>query len=354
MKETETMETVKHKPMRLPAEWEPHSFTQLTWPGEESDWAYMIDEVEECYVRLAEAIALREPLLIVADDIGCVRRKLGASLASKARLFACPTNDTWARDHGAITTLDGDGSPIVNDFQFNGWGLKFPANKDNLITRRLANGVLCGVRYRDAMRMVLEGGSIDSDGRGAILTTSCCLLSDNRNGFTSKQDAEDMLRGHFACDRVLWLDYGELIGDDTDGHVDTLARFAPDDTIVYVGRPKDPSDAQSASLVKMEEQVLQFTTSCGKPYRTVALPCPPPIFDKDDGTRLPATYANFYFVNGAILMPTYGVETDAEAVGIMSEAFPTFDVVPIDCRALIRQHGSLHCSTMQYPQGIKL
>lgn len=350
------MEKVKHKPMRLPAEWEPHSFTQLTWPGAESCWAYMnmMDEIEECYVCMVDAIVRREPLLIVADDAEDVRRKLGASLASKVRLFTCPTNDTWARDHGAITTLDDDGCPTVNDFQFNGWGLKFPANKDNLITRRLVRGALGGVRYRDAMDVVLEGGSIDSDGRGTILTTSSCLLSDNRNGFTSKLEAEEALSRHFALDRVLWLDHGELIGDDTDGHVDTLARFAPGDTIVYVGRPKDPSDAQAASLAKMEEQILQFTTSGGKPYRVVALPCPPPIFDKDDGTRLPATYANFYFVNGAILLPTYGVETDAEAVGIMSEAFPAFEVVPVDCRALIRQYGSLHCSTMQYPQGVKL
>ncbi len=348
------MTKTMHKPARLPAEWEAHSFTQLTWPGEESDWAYMIDEVEECYVRLAEAIAQREPLLIVADDAGRVRKKMGVALAAKVRLFECPTNDTWARDHGAITTLDGDGSPIVNDFQFNGWGLKFAANKDNLITRRLVRSVLGGLRYQDASGVVLEGGSIESDGRGTILTTSCCLLSDNRNGFATKHEAEEMLRSHFACNRVLWLDYGELIGDDTDGHVDTLARFAPCDTIVYVGTPKDASDAQSVPLARMEEQILQFTTSCGQPYRTVSLPCPPPIFDKDDGTRLPATYANFYFVSGAILMPTYDVETDAEAVGKMSEAFPAFEVVPVDCRALIRQHGSLHCSTMQYPQGVKL
>lgn len=343
-----------HRPTRLPAEWEPHSFTQLTWPGEDSDWAYMMGEVEECYVRMAEAIVRREPLLIVADDVERVRRRLGDALASRVRLFACPTNDTWARDHGAITTLGDDGVPIVNDFQFNGWGLKFAANKDNLITGRLVRGLFGGVRYRDARGVVLEGGSIESDGRGTILTTSCCLLSDNRNGFATKQEAEGMLRAHFACERVLWLDHGELIGDDTDGHVDTLARFAPGDTIVYVGRPNGGSDAQSVSLARMEEQIAQFTTSDGEPYRTVALPCPPPIFDKDDGTRLPATYANFYFVDGAILLPTYGVETDAQAVGVMSEAFPAFEVVPVDCHALIRQHGSLHCSTMQYPQGVKL
>lgn len=338
---------------RLPAEWERHAFTQITWPSLCSDWDYMMAEVEDCYVRLAGAIAAFEPLLIVTDDEPRVRRLLGETLADRVSFFVCPVNDTWARDHGFFTVVDSGGDVLLADFQFNGWGLKFAAAKDNLINHNLHNGPLKANPYRSFRKIVLEGGSIESDGQGTILTTSCCLMADNRNWFETKAEAEAMLKDCFNCQRVMWLDHGELVGDDTDGHVDTLARLAPSDTIVYVGRPAE-SDEQYETLAAMEEELKALRTAEGKPYRLVALPCTAPILDKDDASRLPATYANFYFVNGAILMPTYNVPTDREAMAIMSAAFPGLEVVGVDCRALIRQHGSLHCSTMQFPAGVRL
>ena len=337
---------------RLPAEWERHAFTQITWPSLRSDWEYMMAEVEDCYVRLACAIAAFEPLLIVTDDEARVRKKLGEALSAKVSFFVCPVNDTWARDHGFLTLKNSADEVLLADFQFNGWGLKFAAAKDNLINHNLHEGPLAANPYHSFRKIVLEGGSLESDGHGGILTTACCLMADNRNWFETKAEAEAILKACFSCQRIMWLEHGELIGDDTDGHVDTLARLAPEDTIVYVGRPAE-SDEQYGSLAAMENELKTLRTADGKPYRLVALPCPPPIFDKDDGSRLPATYANFYFVNGAILMPTYDVPTDNEALNIMSEAFPDLKVVGVDCRALVRQHGSLHCSTMQFPVGVR-
>ncbi len=340
--------------LRLPAEWEPHAFTQLTWPSLNSDWDYMMGQVEECYINMVKAITSFEPLLIVTDDVERVRHILGASLASRVHLFACPINDTWARDHAFITLLSTNSRATLADFQFNGWGLKFAADKDNLINSRLFHSILNDNNYQDSLRTVLEGGSIESDGHGTILTTTNCLLAPNRNCFASKAMAENTLLHALHADRMLWVDHGLLQGDDTDGHVDTLVRFAPNDSIVYVAPPADTSDTQYHSLLAMQDDVRALRTVDGKPYNLIPLPSVPPVYDPDDNSRLPATYANFYFLNGGILMPTYNVATDAEALDVMSQAFPNLKVIPVDCRALIRQHGSLHCSTMQYPVNVNL
>lgn len=340
--------------LRLPSEWEVHAFTQITWPSVDSDWAYMMEQVEKCYVSLVEAITRFEPLVIVTDDEPRVRHILGKVLSEKVRFFVCPVNDTWARDHAFLSLVDANGNATLADFQFNGWGLKFAADKDNLINSNLYCGPLKDNAYQDSLKVVLEGGSVESDGCGTILTTTNCLMADNRNWFRSKAEAEAVLKDSLHCDRILWVDHGLLVGDDTDGHVDTLVRFAPSDTIVYVAPPVSSADEQYDELVAMEADVKALRKADGTPYRLVALPCVPPIHDKDDGSRLPATYANFYFVNGAILLPTYNVETDAEAISIMSKAFPDYQIVGVDCQALIRQHGSLHCSTMQFPKCVKI
>lgn len=335
----------------LPAEWHTQERVQLTWPHEETDWCYILHEVEECYIRMACEIAKREPLLIVTpkpDEVkALLQNELPAESLSRITYFACPTNDTWARDHGFISVLDGQQRTLL-DFRFNGWGQKFASNLDNQINRQLyGSGILEG-EYESHVGFVLEGGSIESDGHGTVLVTSECLLAPNRNEPMTQHDIERYLLQAFNAQRILWLDHGYLAGDDTDSHVDTLARMCPDDTIAYV-QCADASDEHYEALHLMEKQLQTFRTQDGRPYRLVPLPMAQADYD-EDGRRLPATYANFLVVNGAVLVPTYNNKVlDELALSQMQKAFPYHEIVGIDCRILIRQHGSLHCCTMQFP-----
>ncbi len=335
--------------VRLPAEWHKQQLVQLTWPHENSDWAYMLQEVEECFIQLATEISLRGRLLIVAPDTAKVKEQLAGSKADlrNITLFECNTNDTWARDHAFITFSDGE-RLMYGDFCFNGWGKKFESTLDNAINRQIyKENILIPGTYIDNSDFVLEGGSIESDGKGTILTTSQCLMAPNRNQPLTQPQIEEELKRRLFAEHILWLDYGNLIGDDTDGHIDTIARLTPDDTIVYM-QCTDETDEQYADLKAMEEQLKSFATKEGTPYRLIPLPSPDAIYE--DGERLPATYANFLIMESAILYPTYAQpENDAKAASALKEAFPEYDIVGIDCRALIKQHGSLHCVTMQYP-----
>ena len=336
----------------MPAEWHEQSAVQLTWPHGGTDWRDVLEEVTRCYVRIAKEIAARERLIIVVPEPGPVRSLLDGTLdqASLRRITFCqaPTNDTWARDHGFITLLSPDESRLL-DFRFNGWGEKFPAGLDNQICRRMAEQNILEGRYENHLDFVLEGGSVESDGRGTILTTSRCLLAPHRNQPLTREQIEARLLSALHARRVLWLDHGYLAGDDTDSHVDTLARFCPDDTLAYV-QCHDPGDEHFGELRLMEEQLRTFRTAEGRPYRLIPLPMATPVYD-EDGSRLPATYANFLVINGAVLMPTYGdPATDARAGEQLRKAFPRRDIVGIDCRILITQHGSLHCCTMQHPK----
>lgn len=335
----------------FPAEWYPQSGIQLTWPHEETDWAYMLDEVTTCYIELAREIARRERLLIVTPHPKQVKQLLQGVVDLEAVTFAqCPTNDTWARDHGGIT-LFCDGTPAIYDFKFNGWGLKFAANYDNLITSTLCRQGRFNARYENRLNFVVEGGALESDGAGTLLTTSECLLSPNRNGEWSQTRIEEYLKETFGLQRVLWLDHGYLAGDDTDSHIDTLARFAPGNTIVYV-QCTDPTDEHYEALRRMEEQLRTFTTLEGTPYRLLPLPMADAVYD-ENGERLPATYANFLIMNDAVLYPTYcQPANDRAAAQVLQQAFPDREIVGIDCSPLIRQHGSLHCVTMQYPKDV--
>ena len=335
----------------FPAEWYPQSGIQLTWPHEETDWAYMLDEVTDCYIKLAREIARRERLLIVTPHPEQVKQLLQGVVDLEAVTFAqCPTNDTWARDHGGITLLC-DGKPAIYDFKFNGWGLKFAANYDNLITSTLCRQGRFNARYENRLNFVVEGGALESDGTGTLLTTSECLLSPNRNGEWSQTRIEEYLKETFGLQRVLWLDHGYLAGDDTDSHIDTLARFAPGNTIVYV-QCSDPTDEHYEALHRMEEQLRTFTTLEGTPYRLLPLPMADAVYD-EHGERLPATYANFLIMNDAVLYPTYCQPVnDRAAAQVLQQAFPNREIVGIDCTPLIRQHGSLHCVTMQYPTNV--
>ena len=394
---------------RLPAEWEPQSGVQLTWPHIGTDWAPMLDEITETYQQIAREIAKRERLLVVAPE----------GRANGMVYVTCPTNDTWTRDHGFITLIDdlrindlgfnssepSTRSQIVNrnsvnckllDFHFNGWGEKFPADLDNAINRRLYDVGAVKGEYVDHLDFVLEGGSIESDGKGTVFTTSQCLLAPHRNQPLTRDEIEERLKDYLCADRVLWIDHGALTGDDTDGHIDTLVRIAPDDTLLYVGCD-DPADEQYEELRLMEEQLRTFRTIDGRPYRLLKLPMPRPIFSSQFTVhssqlpeaqpncelctvncelctvncelctvncelctvnceltdRLPATYANFLVINGAVLVPTYAQpDLDEKAMRIIGQAFPDRDIVGIDCRSIIRQHGSLHCCTMQFPEGV--
>ena len=338
----------------FPAEWFPQSGVQLTWPHAATDWSYVLDQVDDCFVHIALEILVRnELLLIVTPEPDRIRALLHERIPSRllphVRYVECPTNDTWARDH-AFLTLMTEGGPRLLDFRFNGWGDKFPAELDNQINRRLMDaGLLKGV-YESHLDFVFEGGSIESDGRGTLLTTSECLLSPHRNPDLTQQQIEERLLRYFHAERVLWLDHGYLAGDDTDSHIDTLARFCPNNTIAYV-RCEDTTDEHFEALQAMEQQLRGFAADSD--LRLIPLPLPAPILDPDDGHRLPATYANFLVINGAVLMPTYGQpQNDDLARAQLQKAFPKYDIVPIDCRVLVRQHGSLHCSTMQYPVGV--
>lgn len=343
------MEQYKRQ-LYMPAEWHRLQMVQLTWPHEKTDWSYMLEEVEECFVELAKAISSRIRLLIVAPDTKKVRATLEKNNARMANIifFECETNDTWARDHAFITLL-GDNVPHYADFCFNGWGRKFEAAQDNAINGKLYDAGIVSGEYEDCTSFVLEGGSIESDGKGTILTTSQCLLAPHRNQPMEKDEIENCLKKMLHAERILWLNHGNLIGDDTDGHVDTVARLAPNDTIIYM-QCTDESDAQYNDLRAMEEEISALRTPEGKPYRMIPLPSPAPIHD-EDGERLPATYANFLIIQDTVLYPTYAQEdNDRKAAEMLSKAFPSHEIIGIDCRALIKQHGSLHCVTMQYPR----
>lgn len=341
--------------MHLPSEWHQQAFVQLTWPHAETDWAPLLAEAVECYVEMAREISRREPLLIVANEANEVETTLlqngfTSEQMERIRIVSCPTNDTWARDHAFITCLD-ERRPVLLDFQFNGWGEKFEATLDNQINQRLYRAGVVEGKYEDHLDFVLEGGSIESDGEGTVLTTSSCLLAPHRNQPLTARDIEQELIRRFGAKRVLWLHHGYLAGDDTDGHIDTLARLCPDDTIAYV-QCTDPTDEHFAELQAMEQELKALTTLEGKPYRLIPLPMPRPIYDPDAShQRLPATYANFLIMNGAVLYPTYAQpDLDLVARRQLQLAFPDRDIVGIDCQVLIRQHGSLHCCTMQYPR----
>lgn len=334
----------------LPAEWAPQSGIQLTWPHADTDWNYMLESAEACFVNIAREISARQLLVVVTPDVLDFNQRFAGKLHQDNLIVVeAPTNDTWARDHGAITLMGGEG-PALLDFKFNGWGLKYVADKDNLITRRMVEADVLRGAYINRFNFVIEGGSIESDGRGTLLTTSNCLLSPNRNGGMNQQEIEEYLRREFHLQQVLWLDHGYLAGDDTDSHIDTLARLCPNDTIVYV-QCTDEADEHYQELRAMEEQIKTFRTLDGSPYRLLPLPMADAIIEQ--GERLPATYANFLIMNEAVLYPTYAQPiNDKRAAEVLTQAFPGREIIGIDCRALICQHGSLHCVTMQYPAGV--
>jgi len=338
---------------RLPAEWEPQDAVLLTWPHAQSDWAPLLDEVTPLYEGLVTVIADYADLIVAVPEpeLEAIEARLSAMAVpmETVHLRPAPSNDTWARDHGPITVLEDD-HPKLLDFQFNGWGDKFAHELDNRLTAVLHRDGAFPEVPLEAQDWILEGGSIEVDGRGTLLTTEACLLNPNRNPELTREAIEQRLKTALGVRKVNWLKHGHLEGDDTDSHIDTLARLCPDNVIAYV-QCDDPEDAHYAELKAMEAELEAMTDADGKPYYLVPLPWPGPVLS-DDGRRLPATYANFLIINGAVLVPQYDCPADEVALEQVMQAFPGYHIFGVPCSVLIEQGGSLHCITMQLPEGV--
>ena len=337
--------------MRFPAEWEPQAAILIAWPNADTDWAERLAEVEETYIALVAAIVRFQRVVIcVADDdietYAEMRLRSNRIDMERVRFVTVPYDDTWLRDSGPITLRNGDGFRLL-DFRFTGWGGKFEASDDDQLVQRLSDGGQFRDGERQLIDFALEGGAIDTDGDGSLLTTWRCLHE--RHPDASREELTDKLAGWLRQDRVLWLDHGALEGDDTDAHIDTLARFAARDAIVFQACD-DEADSHYAELKAMADEIAALRTKDGQPYRLFPLPWAKPIVD--GGRRLAASYANFLIVNGAVLMPAYGDAADDAAAEVLAHAFPDREIVQVPCRPLIWQNGSLHCITMQLPEGL--
>jgi agmatine/peptidylarginine deiminase len=337
--------------LRFPAEWEVQSAVLIAWPHAGTDWAERLDAVEATYVALVLAITRFEAVLVCAADPAIearARALLSVAGCDPSRLHfeVLAYDDTWLRDSGPITLREGDNFRLL-DFHFTAWGGKFEAALDDQLVATLADRGRFRHAQRERIDFALEGGAIETDGDGTLLSTWRCLHE--RHPSLSRDDVTARLEAWLHQRRTLWLEHGYLEGDDTDAHIDTLARFAGPEAIVYQGC-QDPADAHHAELQAMAAELAEFRREDGSPYRLFELPWPRPVLD--DGRRLAASYANFLIVNGAVLMPAYGDPADGPAAAVLAQAFPGREIVPVPCRALIWQNGSLHCLTMQLPEGL--
>ena len=330
--------------MRLPAEWEEQEFVQLVFPHENTDWSDYLEDAIDTFVNIAKAIQKYQKVLIVSKNLEEIKKRFPKK--KNLTFVTLDSNDTWSRDFGGIT-VEEDSKLLIEDFTFNAWGKKFESEKDNQITRKLKlKGFFKGYAHK-TIPFVLEGGAIESNGEDILMTTSACLLEENRNPKFTQKQIEKKLMQYLGAKKVLWLNSGALEGDDTDSHIDTLARFIDKDTIMYQ-TCDDKNDTHYADLKNMEMELKSFRQLNGKPFKLIPLPWIEAKWDEED--RLPATYANFLIINGAVLVPTYNDKNDDEALKIFKKSFPKRDIIGIDCSTLIRQHGSLHCVTMQYPK----
>ncbi|PRH83117.1 agmatine deiminase family protein [Arenimonas caeni] len=340
-----------HDNLRFPAEWEPQSAVLLAWPHEGTDWADRLAQVEQTYVALVSAITRFQPALVCVAG-PALRERAAARLASagvdpdRVRFIEIEYDDTWLRDSGPITLREGEGFRLL-DFHFTAWGGKFEAGLDDQVVGKLhAAGLFRGASHR-RVDFALEGGGIETDGAGTLLSTWRCLHE--RHPDRPRAEITGLLERELVQSRTLWLEHGYLEGDDTDAHIDTLARFAPGDAIVFQACD-DPGDSHYHELTAMAGEIAALRTTDGRPYRLFPLPWARPVLD--GGRRLAASYANFLVINGAVLMPAYGDPADGRAAEVLAAAFPGREIVPVNCRPLIWQNGSLHCVTMQLPEGL--
>ena len=338
--------------MHLLPEWTAQDAIQLSWPHPNSAWKPWLAAAQQLFTSMCAHISQYQKVVIACDtslDIDELNTQLAQHQVNMENIIlkSIPANDIWARDHGPIT-ISVDSHPKILDFSFNAWGQKYAFDKDNLINSRLKEQGVYATNI-EPVDLVLEGGSIEYDGHGTLMTTANCLLNPNRNPGLNQQQIQQQLTDLFGLQQLIWLQHGHLEGDDTDAHIDTLARFGPDNALVYV-QCLDPQDVHFEALQKMEMELQQARDAQGQPYRLFPVPMVPAIHSAD-GDRLPATYANFLMTNRQVLVPIYGQSTDQQALDIVQQAFPNLQVVGLNCRVLIEQYGSLHCVTMQLPKG---
>lgn len=336
-------------------EWAPQDAVMLAWPHASTDWAPWLNDIDACYVGLVKAIAkAATPLILCQDEAhkAHIQTLLGVIEGLEPRWVLGPYNDTWCRDYGPLTVGSVDNMHFqarqLLDFQFSGWGDKYEAGDDNAVNQRLQSAH-CWKLPLTTIEVELEGGSVETDGEGTLMTTETCLLGGNRNETLSRDALEALIKEKFGINRILWIKNGYLCGDDTDSHVDNLARFASADTIVYAACDRR-DDEHFAPLDAMREELEQLKTLTGKPYRLLPLMIPEQQFD-ENGKRLPASYVNFLIVNQHIIVPQFETPYDAKAVAQLAVAFPGYTLLPIPGKALIKQYGGPHCATMQLPSG---
>ena len=341
---------------RLLPEFAPQSGVMITWPHADSDWRDSPDDIEPVYLEITSAISRHECVLVICYDNKHVRHvynllEQGGATIRAIRCIAVPTNDTWIRDYGPLS-VSGNSMPQLLDFTFDGWGGKHEATWDNQTSRALYDAGMFNESVLTRQSLVLEGGSIETDGFGTLLTTTRCLLESGRNPGMDKDALEACLHDYLGIERTLWLDHGVLRGDDTDGHVDMLARFCAPAVIAYL-QCTNADDEHYDALAAMELQLHDFISHDGNPYTLHPLPMPQPVYS-DNGERLPASYANFLIINHAVLVPVYNDPADKQALSVLQRCFPGHEVFAINCLPLLQQYGGLHCATMQLPEGVLL
>jgi agmatine/peptidylarginine deiminase len=323
----------------------------MAWPHAGTDWAERLETTSECFAGIGAAISMRQPLLMLVPN-GAIETDARLALQGAGAHFDnihflhLPYDDTWLRDSGPITLRNGTGFRLL-DFIFTAWGGKFEAAQDDRIVANLLHSGLFKDFVHERMDFALEGGGIETDGEGTLLSTWHCLHE--RHPDKTRGQIEAILKASLNQSRVLWLENGYLEGDDTDAHIDTLARFASPASIVYQGC-QDPQDSHYQPLQAMARELAAFRQTNGQAYQLHELPWPKPI--RDGKRRLAASYANFLIINGAVLVPLYADSADNAALAVMQSAFPGHRIVGVPCRDIIWQNGSLHCCTMQLPQGL--
>jgi agmatine deiminase len=336
----------------MPAEWQRHTATWLTWPKDPETWPNRVPQVEEIFLQMMAALAPHEIVNLLVDDAeaeAAVRARCVFPNAENIHCHHIPTVDSWIRDYGPNFLVNDKNQLAYNDWIFNAWGNKYEELKqDDSIPKRLEN-LLQAPRF--APGIVMEGGSIEVNGAGCVLTTEQCLLNANRNPDLSKDEIEQYLKSYLGVEKVLWLGEG-IVGDDTDGHIDDIARFVARDVIVCAVED-DPEDANYKLLQDNLQRLRAMIDAQGRAFEIVTLPMPGVVggtsTDNRDLDRLPASYANFYIANGVILAPVFGHANDARAVQTLARLFPARRVVAINCEPLVWGMGTIHCVTQQQP-----
>lgn len=333
---------------RLPAEWEEHQGILLSWPHNQETWPQVQDQVFKLYFKMMDALLYSEEVYLLVPHqelVPLIHNVMGQhEFFDRLKILVKKTNDAWARDYGPMTIIE-NGKRLALDFGFNMWGGKYPPwDHDNEVPKYMSE--ILGIPS-EKKEIVLEGGSIDCNGEGVLLTSKSCLLNPNRNPSMTQNDIEVYLTKSFGLRKILWLEEG-IIGDDTDGHIDDMTRFVAKDHIVTVREAND-HDENFSILEKNYQELLAMTDADGNPFKVTSMPMPSPVFDLQ-GNRLPASYANFLIANKVILLPQFEDEKDHLACEIMASCFPERRVVPIPCRELIVGLGALHCISMQIPK----